>query len=385
MLVIKESQRESVWWPGLSTDIGEMISRCTACIQETRGVREKLMPSDFPTRPWQRVAMDLFKCQGRWYLIITDFFSRFFEIALLERLTAAAVINHCKSIFARHGVPELVRSDNGTQFEPVHTSEFSKFARDYGFRHITSSPHFPQSNGFVEAAVKIAKLQLKKNADPYKALLEYRASPLSNGYSPAELLMGRRIRTTLPMAPQFYASKAVNYNELRRKEDDRREKQTRNYNRRHRAVQSGELIPGELVWVRDKRVWATVREKTHHPRSYIIETPTGKLRRNSYHLTRAHRAGEIKEQAEIDEEVSPAMTLPSGSSPEKTTSPMKSSASESPTSSPSHSSYASASSSPSPSPTSNSQPPSGSTRSAETQGYRTRYGRLVKPVERTGY
>jgi transposase InsO family protein len=81
-------------------------------------------------------------------------------------------VNHCKSIFARHGVPEVVVSDNGPQFDPVKTSEFSRFAADYGFKHITSSPRYPQSNGFVEAAVKIVKLQLKKNADPYKALME---------------------------------------------------------------------------------------------------------------------------------------------------------------------------------------------------------------------
>ncbi|XP_055915467.1 uncharacterized protein K02A2.6-like [Eupeodes corollae] len=378
--------RESVWWPGLSTDIAEMINRCSVCIQETKGVREKLMPSDFPTRPWQKVAMDLFKCQGRWYLIISDFFSRFFEVALLERLTAGVVINHCKSIFARFGVPELVRSDNGTQFESVHTSEFSKFARDYGFHHVTSSPHFPQSNGFIEAAVKIAKLQLKKNADPYKALLEYRASPLSNGYSPAELLMGRRIRSTLPMVPKRYESKAVDYNDLKRKEDDRIEKQTLNFNNRHRAVQKHDLIPGELVWVRDKRVWATVREKTKHPRSYIIETPTGKLRRNSFHLTRAHRAGEIIDETENDiPDITTPMKLPSASSPEKTSSPITSTQFSTPSSSPSQSSvpsYASASSTQSPLSSPSIPSSSGPTsRSTDNQGYLTRYGRLVKPVD----
>ncbi|XP_055913692.1 uncharacterized protein LOC129947228 [Eupeodes corollae] len=309
--------RESVWWPGLSTDIAEMINRCSVCIQETKGVREKLMPSDFPTRPWQKVAMDLFKCQRR-------------------------------------------------------------------------CPHFPQSNGFIEAAVKIAKLQLKKNADPYKALLEYRASPLSNGYSPAELLMGRRIRSTLPMVPKRYESKAVDYNDLKRKEDDRIEKQTLNFNNRHRAVQKHDLIPGEFVWVRDKRVWATVREKTKHPRSYIIETPTGKLRRNSFHLTRAHRAGEIIDETENDiPDITTPMKLPSASSPEKTSSPITSTQFSTPSSSPSQSSvpsYASASSTQSPLSSASIPSSSGPTsRSTDNQGYLTRYGRLVKPVDRYQY
>ncbi|UYV70268.1 hypothetical protein LAZ67_7002334 [Cordylochernes scorpioides] len=54
----------------------------------------------------------------------------------------------------------------------------------------------------AEAGVKIAKLILKKNQDPSLGLLEYRSTPLENGYSPAELLMGRKLRTTLPIAPE---------------------------------------------------------------------------------------------------------------------------------------------------------------------------------------
>ncbi|XP_014829957.1 PREDICTED: probable fructose-2,6-bisphosphatase TIGAR A, partial [Poecilia mexicana] len=62
----------------------------------------------------------------------------------------------------------------------------------YDFRHVTSSPYFAQSNGEAERAVKMVKSLLKKNTDPYKALLAYRVTPLNQGPSPAELLMGRR-------------------------------------------------------------------------------------------------------------------------------------------------------------------------------------------------
>lgn len=292
------------------------------------------------------------------------------------------VINHCKAVFARYGVPELVRSDNGPQFEQVHTSEFSKFARDYGFRHITSSPHFPQSNGFIEATVKIAKLHIKKNGDPYKALLEYRASPLSNGYSPAELLMGRRIRTTLPMIPQRYEPKLVDVFDLKNKEEGRREKQAQNYNRRHGAIEKDDFIPGELVWVRDKRVWATVREKTRHPRSYIVETPTGKLRRNTFHLTRVHRAEEIKEQSDIYPEDTNSVHNSKSPSPallsENTTQPLNLSTSLPSPSHRSNHSTSDVSTLPSPSSTAEMSPKPSST-------YQTRYGRQVKPVDRWKY
>lgn len=98
-----------------------------------------------------------------------------------------SVINHLKSFFCHHGIPEIIISDNGPQF--VATA-FSKFAEEWGFTHLTTSPHYPQSNGEVQRAVQTAKDLITKSEDPYLALLSYRSTLLHNGYTPAELLMG---------------------------------------------------------------------------------------------------------------------------------------------------------------------------------------------------
>ncbi|UYV68125.1 K02A2.6-like, partial [Cordylochernes scorpioides] len=278
--------RETVWWPGISEEIAETVRKCSVCIQEAVSKHEPLIPTNFPSRPWQKIGMDLFKFENKWYLVVIDYYSRFPEMIQLDRLTASVVVRSCKSIFARHGIPETVVSDNGTQFGAAR--EFANFARQYGFTHVTSSPRFPQSNGMAEAGVKIAKLILKKNQDPSLGLLEYRSTPLENGYSPAELLMGRKLRTTLPIAPENLNPKLVDSQTLKRKEGKRRKDMKSRYDRRCGATDMEELSEGDTVWITDMRTWGIVKKKASTPRSYMVDTPVGTLRRNRFHLRKGY-------------------------------------------------------------------------------------------------
>ena len=86
--------------------------------------------------------------------------------------------------------------DNGPQFS---ADLFHQFAEEYGL--VSSSPRYPRANEEADQVVRTVKMLLKKNLDPYIALLNYRALPLQNGLSPAELLMGRKLRTQLPALP----------------------------------------------------------------------------------------------------------------------------------------------------------------------------------------
>lgn len=157
---------------------------------------------------WQVVSTDIFEYAGHSYLLVTDFYSKYFEIELLRQITANCVINNLKKIFARFGIPAEVVSDNGAQYSNTRnlfdsSHEFKKFADDWGFRHTTSSPEYPQSNGAAEKAVQTAKRILKQaaadNKYPFEGLLKYRNTPFEDlGVSPAQLLMSRRTRTQLP-------------------------------------------------------------------------------------------------------------------------------------------------------------------------------------------
>ncbi|XP_037528756.1 uncharacterized protein K02A2.6-like [Rhipicephalus sanguineus] len=240
-----------------------------------------MLPSTTPSRPWEKVGIDLFHLNGQYFVLLVDYRSRFPEVISLRSTTALAVINAIKSVFARHGIPRLVRRTNGPQFA---AKEFSAFAKSYGFCHVTSSPHFPQSNGEVERMVRTVKDLLRKANDPYLALLAYRDTPGVNGASPAQLLVGRRLQTRLPKTSHLLEPAWPPSVTITQRDQDNRRRQASDFNRRHAVHTLRPLQAGEQVWVRDANSPATVLGPAQRPRSYVVETPTGVLQRNRMHL-----------------------------------------------------------------------------------------------------
>ena len=171
----RERAKNAVWWPGISREVEETVKKCRVCAEHLTPSREPLITSTLPPYPWHTVGTDLFQLKDTTYLLITDYFSRYPEVCRLTSTTSPAIIKTLKAIFSRHGIPAIVRSDNGPQFDSY---EFQHFAEEYNFTHTSSSPHFPQSNGFVERGVKTVKRLLQKSEDPYLAMLNYRAAPL---------------------------------------------------------------------------------------------------------------------------------------------------------------------------------------------------------------
>ena len=131
-----------------------------------------------------------------------DYFSDFIEISELQDTTSTSVIQALKEQFSRHGIPDTVISDNGSQFS---SQEFHEFTLSLEVNHVTSPPHHPKSNGKAESSVNIVKQLFKKEEhdrqDPWLALLAYHNTPTEGvGASPAQRLMSRRTRTLLPTA-----------------------------------------------------------------------------------------------------------------------------------------------------------------------------------------
>lgn len=277
--------KESVWWPNITRDVKALVDNCTQCVQQRQQHAEPLMPTPLPERPWSLVGVDIMELRGTHYLVVQDYYSRYLEVVRLDRLTSEVVITRLQNIFARHGVPETVRSDGGTQFT---SWEFQEFSKTYGFVHITSSPKYPQSNGEAESAVGVAKKILSKTSDPNLGLLAYRATPLESGFSPAELLFGRKLRTTLPviatsLEPQWNPDMLRS---VRHRDGILKERSKHNYDKRHGAKELEPLTPGTRVWVPDLKRYGTVQGLTRYPRSYQLLTDRRTIRRNRRQLIR---------------------------------------------------------------------------------------------------
>ena len=271
----------SMWWPGIGAAIQEMVSRCEACVKHRPVCMEPLLPSEFPKRPWERLAMDLFEFDGQTFLLVVDYYSRWIEVKHMPTQTSKRVIQRLKAIMSVHGIPEIIVSDNGPQFA---SDEFACFARKYGFLLVTSSPRYPQSNGMAERAVQTVKRLWRKASDPYLALLHYRNSPLQNGYSPAQLLMSRRLNTRIPTPPSALQPSIPDHAAVRDSETTNKEKQRQNFNRRHAARLAPKFQPGDRVHIRDLDRPGLIVERHTSPRSYLVKTDQGTLRRNNRHL-----------------------------------------------------------------------------------------------------
>ena len=110
--------------------------------------------------------------------VLVDYCSDFVEVDLLKNTNSSAVIKLLKAQFSHHGIPDVLVTDNGPQFI---SREFSEFATQWKFQHVTSSPYHPKSNGKAESVVKIMKSLIKKaqrdNKDPWLSLLDYCNTP----------------------------------------------------------------------------------------------------------------------------------------------------------------------------------------------------------------
>ena len=154
--------RDTVFWNSMRQDLQRISDECESCQKYARAPW-KPAPTvrTQPTRPWEHIAADLFQLDNKTYLLIADYFTKYPIIHQHPYgSSAATVVQKMKQSFSLFGIPTHVFTDNGPQFS---APAFEHFINTWEFTHITSSPYYTQSNGFIERQVQNVKNVIKKN------------------------------------------------------------------------------------------------------------------------------------------------------------------------------------------------------------------------------
>ena len=119
--------RELLYWPEMSQQIKELVEQCDICNRHrNKQTKQPLLQHEVPKRPWQKLATDLFYMNGDSYILLVDYYSKFFEVSMLNDTKSLTVIKGLRQIFARHGIPEELVSVNGPEYSSY---KFQAFAR----------------------------------------------------------------------------------------------------------------------------------------------------------------------------------------------------------------------------------------------------------------
>jgi transposase InsO family protein len=291
----KQRAREVLYWPAMHSDIEQAVKDCSKCAEfQNNQPKEPMKPTETPDLPFMEVGTDIFELDSKHYILIVDYYSKFIEVDELPDMSSKATITALKSQFCRHGIPQVVRSDNGPQYS---SSEFRKFCLEFGISHRTSSPHTPHSNGAAEKAVQTVKRMWKKS-DKHLSLLDYRTTPLENvNLSPAQLLMGRRPRNLLPASHELLVPTSYNPQEVKRRLNGQKTVQKYYYDSHTRdlhPLRSGQ--PVRLAPHPGCKTWSPGVALEHHPspRSYLVQSGGRTYRRNRCDLREAtHTANDV--------------------------------------------------------------------------------------------
>ncbi|CAC5412765.1 unnamed protein product [Mytilus coruscus] len=219
----------------MDAEIEQTVRACHKCQVNRHAPPEAPMhPWEWPSKPWSRIHIDYAgPLYGKMFLVCVDAHSKYLDVHVVNSATSANTIEKLRTMFAIHGLPESIVSDNGT---PFASQEFQDFVQRNGIKHIRSTPYQPSTNGLAERAVQTLKEGMKKVTEGSietrmaKFLFTYRLTPhATTAIAPAEMLMGRRPRSLLDLTYPNINSR-VQQKQQRQKQSHDKTAQVRNFN-----------------------------------------------------------------------------------------------------------------------------------------------------------
>ena len=290
---MKALARSYIWWPQMDLEIEKCVKSSSVCQQSRNSPPPApLHPWQWPSEPWSRLHLDFAgPYMGHMFLVIQDAHSKWLDAHVMSTITSSKTIEVLRTVFATHGIPRKVVTDNSPSFT---SSEFKSFMQGNGIHHVTSAPYHPSTNGLAERGVQALKNGLKRTAGANiqeklsKVLFDYRITPHSTtGIAPSELLMKRRLRSRLDLLHPEVSKKVEAKQEKQKAEHDtsqpiRKFSVNDNVLVRNLPSNNPKWIPGVIV-------------KVTGPLSYVVQLLDGRLmrkhvdhiiRRNSSNYTR---------------------------------------------------------------------------------------------------
>lgn len=283
----KNRVRGLLFWPFLNKELEDSIGNCATCLQfQKNHSHEPLLLRKTPTRPWQILGADMFFILDKIFLLVVDYLTKYIEIIELKNQSTDEQITAFKALFARWGIPEIVYTDDASQYR---SASFVKFCEEWNFLHVSSSPYYQRSNGMAERHIQTFKKMYKKcirdGRDPYFTLLEYRNTVVDSklNLSPNEMMLKRQTVSILPTRN----IRNVNYKKIVKFVNEKKYQ----YKYYHDKTNKGKQIKyevGQNVFVRDrynKLIPGRVIGKANKPRCYKIKLSHGYvITRNTYHI-----------------------------------------------------------------------------------------------------
>lgn len=198
------------YWPKMYDEIKKYVESCHEC--QIQGVHRKNNPiyAIEPNAPWKRVGIDFIgpmpitEKGNRYVITAIDYFTRFPEARAVPRATAQEAAKFIyEEIICRHGIVDIIHSDQGTHF---NNELIKALMKRFDMKHHQVTAYHPQSNGLVErlnGTLKKTLVKIMENVDTWDemippALFAYRTTPIESiGTSPAFLEYGREVRIPL--------------------------------------------------------------------------------------------------------------------------------------------------------------------------------------------
>ena len=153
-----EKLKRVVYWVGMAADTQEYCKSCDNCMKAKQPMPPKLpMVSTQIGNPWHRIAVDVMEVPinsrgNKYLLVVQDYFTKWLEAFPMPDQKAERVVELLRSLFCRVGIPSVLHSDQGRNFE---SRLMADLCESFGVKKTHTTSYHPQGDGLVERSNRI--------------------------------------------------------------------------------------------------------------------------------------------------------------------------------------------------------------------------------------